>query len=385
MRKLKGFSFKGKRVLVRCDFNVPLSPKGDILDDFRIKETVPTIEYLVKKGAKVILMSHLGDPGGRILNDLKLDSIQDRLMEYLDLSVVKAQDCIGLDIEEWTRHMLPGEILLLENLRFHKGEKNADRNFARKLSRLGDIFVQDAFGTCHRPHASIALLPKILPSGMGFLLEKEINALSKLLKKIKRPLAAIVGGVKFSTKIGAIEYFCKKADFTLLGGHIANILLKARGIKMGSVLPNGMMIKDIKKTFLFKAEVRLPVDFSVAIPGQKKKVVRKVGGVQPKERAFDIGPQTIRNFSEIIKKAQTIFWNGPLGKIEEPGFDRGTKEIAKTIVKNKKAFEVVGGGDTVSAISKFNLRETFDHVSTGGGAMLDFLAGKRLPGLAVLE
>lgn len=379
MRKLKDLRLKSKRVLVRCDFNVPLK-KGKILDDYRIRMTIPTIEYLIKKKAKVILMSHLGRPEKRE-RKYSLRPVAKRLEDLLKRKVKFLKDCIGESVKKEIEKMKEGEIFLLENLRFHKEEEANSKNFAKKLALLGDIFIQDAFSCCHRYHASIVLLPKLLPSAAGFLLEKEISALSRLLKKIKRPLVAIIGGIKFLTKMGAIEYFCKEADFTLLGGHIANILLAAKGKKMGTLFPDGEQVREIKKTILFSAKVHLPKDF-VVWPSLK---IKKLGEIEKKERAFDIGPETIENFSKIIGKAKTIFWNGPMGVYEKTPFEKGTEKIARAIFENPTAFEVVGGGDTVSAISKFGFLKRYDHVSTGGGAMLDFLAKKSLPGLEALK
>ena len=311
MKTLKDFNVKNKRVLVRCDFNIPLDEKENIADDFRIKQTIPTIEYLLKNEAKVILMSHLA-------NNKSLFVIEERLEKYLGS-------------EEFT---------LLENLRFNKGEKENDDNFAKELAQLGDIYINDAFGVCNRKHASVVGVPKYLPSGAGFLLEKEIEVLSKVLKKPERPLVAIIGGNKIESKAKVIEQFLEKADYVLIGGRIAE------------------QIKD-KSNKLY-----IPVD---------------------SKNGFDIGPKTIKIFSEIIKKARTILWAGTLGKFEDSVYEQGTKKVAKLIVKNNQAFKIAGGGDTIFALTKFGLRDKFDHISTGGGAMLQFLSGEELPGLKALD
>lgn len=311
MKTLKDFNVKNKRVLVRCDFNIPLDEKENIADDFRIKQTIPTIEYLLKNEAKVILMSHLA-------NNKSLFVIEERLEKYLGS-------------EEFT---------LLENLRFNKGEKENDDNFAKELAQLGDIYINDAFGVCHRKHASVVGVPKYLPSGAGFLLEKEIEVLSKVLKNPERPLVVIIGGNKIESKAKVIEQFLEKADYVLIGGRIAE------------------QIKD-KSNKLY-----IPVD---------------------SKNGFDIGPKTIKIFSEIIKKARTILWAGPLGKFEDSVYEQGTKKVAKLIVKNNQAFKIAGGGDTIFALTKFGLRDKFDHISTGGGAMLQFLSGEELPGLKALD
>jgi len=346
MRTLKNFEVKDKRVLVRCDFNVPLNKEGNILDDFRIKQTLPTIEYLIEKGAKVILMSHLGRPEGKVVESLKLTPIQNRLMEYLDYNppatyISKAPDCVGEEIEKWSREMQPGEILLLENLRFYKEEEGNNEGFARKLAKLGDIYINDAFSVCHRNHASIVGIPKYLPSGAGFLLEKEVKVLSQIIKNPKRPLVVIIGGSKVEDKAKVAERFSEIANFLLLGNLIAEERIKE---------------KKSKKIFF-------PTD---------------------SKKNLDIGEKTIKIFKEKIFKARTIFWAGPLGKIEEKKYQKGTREIAKAII-DSGAFSVIGGGDTVEFVNKIGLIEKFSHVSVGGGAMLAFLVGEKLPGLEALR
>ena len=389
MKTLKDFNFKNKRVLVRCDFNVPLNEKGEVADDFRIKNSIPTIEYLIKKRAKVILMSHLGNPGGRVVEDLRLTPIQEKLMEYLDLSITKAPDCVGSEIKKWISQMKPGEILLLENLRFHKEEKENDKNFAKELAELGDIFINDAFSVCHRAHASVVGVPKYLPSGIGFLLEKEIKNLSKIIKKPKKPVVIIIGGAKISTKAKVIEDFFKKADHLLLGGKIANFILIQKGLLIGKI-PVALKTEEIiEKLELPNPKLHLPVDGIVSLRELKDKEnyikVKALGQIKRGEDIYDIGPDTLKLFSKIIKEAKTIFWSGPLGMFEERFFEKGTKEIAISIAENKKAFKVAGGGETVLAINRFGLLDKFDHISTGGGAMLEFLTEKRLPGLEVLK
>lgn len=310
MRTIKNFDFRNKRVFVRCDFNVPLDSKGEVIDDFRIRQTVPSLKYLQEKGAKLILASHRSD-------DQNLTSAWLRLKEYLDLK----------------------EAELLDNLRLNKGEEENDDNFTKELASRADIYINDAFGVCHRFHASVVGLPKYLPSGAGFLLEKEIKVLSQVLENPKRPLVVIVGGAKIESKAKVIDNFLDKADQILIGGKII------KGVKINS------------------PKLCLAVDDN---------------------KGLDIGPETIKIFSDIIKKAKTIVWAGPLGRFEDPLYQMGTKEISREIVKNKKAFKVAGGGDTTFALVKFGLRDKFDHVSTGGGAMLSFLSGERLPGLEVL-
>jgi len=346
MKTIKDFVIQNKRVLVRCDFNVPLSENGEILDDFRIKKTIPTIEYLIEKGAKIILMSHLGRPDGQAVEEFRLTPVQDKLMEYLDISITKSQDCIGPEIKKWTRSIQSGEVLLLENLRFHKEEEENDEDFAKELSELGDIYINDAFSASHRAHASIVGITKFLPSAAGLLLEKEISCLTKLSSNPVKPLVAIIGGKKVEDKSKAIDKISEVADF---------------------VLVSGLIKKEIdEKGFNFKYSYKIigPVD--------------EIGGGK------DVGPKTVRLFREKIMQAKTVFWNGPLGRIEEKEFAVGTEELAKAII-DSGAYSVVGGGETVEFTNQLGLGEKFSHVSTGGGAMLEFLSGEELPGIKVLE
>jgi len=346
MKTLRNFNFENKRVLVRCDFNVPLDERGQISDDFRIKKTVPTIKYLVSKGAKVILMSHLDDPGGKVVESLRLNKIQQKLREYLGLSVKKAEDCLGEEIEKLINDtMEQGEILLLENLRFHKEEEEGDLNFAKELSRLGDIYINDAFSACHRAHASIVSLPKYLPSGAGLLLEKEIEVLTNLMERPEKPLLAIVGGKKVETKVKLIDKISEISDFVLIGG----LIKKEIGEKK-------IKLKNPQK-------IINPVDDNLT---------------------FDIGPKTREYFKKKILKAKTIFWNGPLGMTEKEEFAKGSKEIAQAIIESG-AFSIIGGGETIEFINRIGLVDKFSHISTGGGAMLAFLAGEKLPGIEALR
>jgi len=387
MKTLKDFNVKNKRVLLRCDFNVPLDEKGNIRDAFRIEQTVPTIKHLIKNQAKVILMSHLDSPEGKVVESLRVTPIQKKLTEYLGLSVMKASDCIGKEIEQQTKDMKEGEVLLLENLRFYKEEENNDSKFAEELAKLGDFYINDAFGVSHREHASIVGVSKYLPSGAGFLLEKEVKILSNVLEKPRRPLVIIMGGVKISNKVKVIKQFLKKADHLLIGGKIANTILIVKGISIGRPWPSEEAVKEIEKFRLTSINFHLPVD-AIASPDKTGKIyIREsaLGKVRKDELVLDIGPETINMFSKIIKEAKMIVWSGPMGFFEEPLFERGTKEIAEKIARNYQAYKIVGGGDTLFALSKFGLREKIDHVSTGGGAMLHFLSGEKLPGLKALE
>jgi len=346
LRSIRDFNFSDKRVLVRCDFNVPLSQTGEILDDFRIKKTIPTIEYLIKKGARVILMSHLGRPEGRVVEGLRLVPVQDKLLEYLDSSVVKAPDCVGPEIEKWSKTMTPGEVLLLENLRFHREEKENDRNFAENLARTGDIYINEAFSVSHRNHASVVGLAKILPCGAGFQLEKEVEILGGLLENPEKPLVAIIGGKKVEDKAGVIGRISQVADFVLIGGLIEKAI-KEKNIRFNN----------------------------------PEKII---GPVDETGNGRDIGPQTVKLFSEKISQAKTVFWSGPLGIIEEEEFSSGSRGVAEAIIKSR-VFSAVGGGDTVEFVSRLGLTDKFSHLSLGGGAMLKFLSGEELPGLKALQ
>lgn len=422
MKTLKDFNYKGQKVLARCDFNVSFDSKGEIADDFRIRQTLPTIEYLIKNGAKVILMSHLGKGetksarknelrNGKILKakQSSLEPVAKRLTELLKKEIKFLDDCAGPKVEKETERMKEGEVILLENLRLHKGEKDNDGNFALKLAKLGDIYVNNAFSVCHRLHASVVGLPKYLPSAAGLLLEKEVKVLSKVMESPARPLVVIIGGVKISSKIGVIENFLKKADDILLGGEIANTILQAKGIIVGKPFPEPEVLEKIERIDLTSLKLHLPIDGVISLEdikiGLEEKYLRTsaIGTVKKEEKAYDIGPETIKLFSQIIEGPQTSFWkgplqylkkneatktilwSGPLGMFENEKFEKGTKEIARKIIANRQAFKVAGGGDTVSALNKFGLSDKFDHVSTGGGAMLEFWAGKKLPGLEALK
>jgi len=388
MKFLKDFNVKNKRVLVRCDFQIPLSEKGEILDDFKIKLTIPTIEYLKKKKAKIILMSHWQPEGKGEAQSLK--PIFFRLKELLGQELKFLDDCLGEKVKKEIEKMKMGEVLLLENLRFYKEEKENNLDFAQKLAKLGDIYINEAFSVCHRAHASIVGIPKYLPSAMGFLLEKEIKNLNKILKNPFHPLVVIIGGKKIETKIKVIENFLERADHLLLGGKIANTILGVKGIFKDGFLTEGIeekMFKKIESLDLTNPKLHLPLDVIVSLDETGLVYIRQAAPANFKkdEMILDIGPETINIFSKIIKQAKMILWNGPLGLFERKLFEKGTKEIAQAIVQNRSAFKVAGGGETVAALNKFGFFNNFDHVSTGGGAMLEFLAGEELPGIKALK
>jgi len=400
MRTLRDFNLKGKRVLVRCDFNVPLSEKGEILDDFRIKLTIPTIEYLIEKGAKVILISHL-----EVDKKIKsLRPIAKKLEEALKKRVypVKSSrsevfakgeqfnrvkflpDCIGKKIQKEVGKLKEGEILLLENLRFHKEEKENDENFAQELSRLADIFVNEAFSCSHRNHASIVGIPKFLPSVAGLLLEKEIKILSRVLENPEHPFVTIIGGIKPETKLKPALNLLQKADHLLFGSKIGEAILIGKKI----ILEREIRAEELaEKIDLTSPKIHLPIDGVIALKDLSEEYLRigAVGTLKKDEEIYDIGPETIKIFKEIIKGAKTILWNGPPGMHEDKRFEKGTKEILDAIVRNYSAFKIAGGGDTISVINKFGLFDKFDFISTGGGAMLEFIAGEKLPGIEALK
>lgn len=375
------FDFKNKKVLVRCDFQVPFNEIGEVADDFKIKEAIPTIEYLIKKGAKVILMSHWKPKGTTELRSLRPVAL--RIEELLGQKVQLVENYGDVKISP----LEPGQILLLENLRFHEEEELNEEKFAKQLSELGDIYINEAFGVDHRAHASLVGIPKYLPSGAGLLLEKEVKVLSRVLENPWRPLVVIIGGAKIADKIGVIEQFLEKADHLLLGGKIANTILQAKGIIVGKPILEQELLSKIEKIDPTNPRLHLPVDGVISLEDGKDEYLRVggVGSVRKEESVFDIGPETIKVFSEVVKSAKMILWAGPMGRFEEKQFEKGTKEIGQIVVRNHSAFKVAGGGDTNRALAQFNLADKFDHVSTGGGAMLEFLSGKKLPGIEALK
>jgi len=367
IKTLKDFSLKNKRVLVRVDFNVPLDEKGEILGDFRIQASLPTIEYLVREEVKVVLMSHLDRPGGKFVERLKMDKVQERLSEYLDLSITKSPAYYSKELENWTYKMSPGEILLLENLRFWPGEERNDEEFSRNLAKLGDIYINEAFASSHREHASIVGVPKFFQQkGIGLLFEKEIKALDRLLKKERKNFLVIVGGVKKS-KVEFLKTILNKVDLVLTGGLIARQLPKELRENPKIILPEDVVsCSDLERPNSIEIKPFKEVDEKEFIP--------------------DLGPKTIKRYQRYIQKAEKIFWVGPLGYYEVDLFCRGTKMIGESILKNKNALSVVGGGNLLLALKKLGLRNKgFSHLSTGGSALLEYVSGKELPGLKVLE
>jgi len=385
MKSLADFSFQNKRVIVRCDFNVPIK-NGEVSDDFRIKEVILTINHLIENEAKVILISHFGQPKEKD-NKYSLKPIGLKLEKLLDKNVKFLDDCKGSKIEKEIEKMKAGQIVLLENLRFYPGEKENDLKFAKALAKLGDIYISEAFSVAHRNHASIATLPKLIPSGIGFLFGREITALTKVRENPDRPLVVIIGGIKISSKIKVIEKFLSKADHLLLGGKIANIILRVKGICLGKPWPEEDVIKIIEKLKLTDTKIHLPVDVVVSPNESGEVYIRETGpgSVRKEEAIFDIGPETIGTFKKIIEEGKTIIWSGALGLAENEKFRQGTKSIAEAIARNHGAFKVAGGGDTTKLLNQFGLSEGFSYISTGGGAMLNYLIGEKMPGIEALK
>ena len=384
---------KGKRVLVRVDFNVPQDDKLNITDDTRIKAAIPTIKYLSDKGSKVILVSHLGRPKNGPEDKFRMEPVAKRLSELFGKQVQYVKDCIGSEVEKSVSELKEGDVLLLENVRFYKEEEKNDPEFAKKLASLAEIYVDDAFGTAHRAHASTEGVTKYLKGYAGFLMEKEIKFLGKLINDPDHPFVAILGGAKISGKIDVIQNLLPRVDTLIVGGGMSYTFFKARNVSVGNSLVEEDKIpvaKEVLKTAIdLNKTVMLPIDHIVADkfdPNANTQLVTR-GGIPDGWQGMDIGPDTITKFSHAIKKAKTIFWNGPMGVFEFDKFEHGTFAIAEMIAEatEKGAISVIGGGDSVAAIEKAGLADKISHISTGGGASLEFVEGKVLPGIACLQ
>jgi len=385
-KSVKDIDVAGKRVLMRVDFNVPLAEDGSILDDRRIRAAVPTIEYLLDKGAKLILVSHLGRPKGYD-PAFKMDNVARRLSEILGKPVLKLDSCVGPEVKEAVDKMKPGDIIMLENVRFYDGETKNDPEFARQLAELADIYVNDAFGTAHRAHASTVGVAQYLPAVAGFLMKKELEFLGKVISAPDKPFVVILGGAKVSDKIGVIDNLLDKADTLLIGGGMLFTFLKAKGYEIGKSLLDAEHL-DYAKNVLEKAgdKIVLAEDVVVAdkiAPDASYKVV-PVDSIPPDWIGVDIGPKSVETFAKYIKEAKTIFWNGPMGIYEIGIFAEGTKGVAKAVAESP-ALSIVGGGDIAAALEELSYADKISHISTGGGASLEFIEGKELPGVAVLQ
>lgn len=377
----------GRRVLVRVDFNVPLDPHGHILDDRRIREALPTLRYLIAHGARVILASHLGRPGGKPNPKYSLRPVAERLEQLLGQPVRFVPEAVGPVAEAVVQQLQPGQVALLENLRFYPGEEANDPAFAAQLARLADLYVDDAFGAAHRAHASTVGVTRSLPAVSGFLMQKELQALGTALEAPRRPLVAIIGGAKISSKIGVLNNLLPRVDRLLVGGGMANTFLKAKGYEVGRSLVEVDQIPTAQQIMAAAGDkLVLPVDVVLAAEPDPDALplVAPVDQVPPDQMILDIGPKTVEEFARIIQGAGTVIWNGPLGMAELPPFAEGTLGVARALAQSR-AFSIVGGGDLVGVLDQLGLADQMSHVSTGGGASLEFLEGKVLPGVAALE
>jgi len=382
---VRDVDLEGKRVLARVDFNVPLQ-NGHITDDTRIRAALPTIRYILEHGAALILCSHLGRPKGKPVPELRMDPVAERLRELLGQPVKKAGDCIGPEVRAAAAALKPGDVLLLENTRFHPEEKADDPEFARKIAALADIFVNDAFGAAHRAHATTEGVTHYLPSVAGFLMEKELEFLGQVTENPEHPFVAILGGAKISDKIKVIESLLAKCDRLIIGGGMANTFFKALGYDMADSLVEDNAV-DTARALLKQAgsQIVLPVDVVVAdaFDNNAQKQTVAPNAVPSGWRVLDVGPKTLATYESALSDAKTVVWNGPLGVFEMPAFATGTFEMAKLLAK-LDAVTVIGGGDSAAAVKQAGLTDKMTHVSTGGGASLELLEGKVLPGVAAL-
>lgn len=388
-KTLSDIQVKGKKVLMRVDFNVPLDEKKAITDDTRIVAALPSIKYILDNGGKLVIMSHLGRPKGEIKPEFSLRPVADRLSTLLGKSVLMMDDCVGEDVEDAVGGMKEGDVILLENLRFHKEEKKNDPGFAKQLSSLGEVFVEDAFGTCHRAHASTVGVTEHLPSVAGFLVQKEIEYFEKVTKSPDRPFCLILGGAKVADKIPVIENMLEKIDFLLIGGAMAYTFLKTRMKGVGNSRVEDDMLDTVNMIFEKASQknvsIFLPKDHVVAREMSEKAKRKTVKEHIPDGWiGLDIGPETVKSYREVLQESKTIAWNGPMGLFEMRPFMAGTKELAKTVAK-LDATTVIGGGDTAAAVNLLKLGDKMSHISTGGGASLEYLEGKELPGIAALQ
>ena len=389
-KTISELDISGRRVFIRVDFNVPLTPAGGVADDTRVRESLPTIKYAIEQGARVVLASHLGRPKGRPDPKYSMLPVGERLAEHLGTDVVLTDEPVGDGARKVVGDLKAGKVALLENLRFSAAEEANDDTFAKGLASYADVYINDAFGTAHRAHASTVGMTKFVAAkGMGFLMEREVKFLGKLMGDVDRPFVAIIGGAKVSDKIGVLENLLSRVNQILIGGAMANTFLKAKGGRMGRSLVEEDKLA-LARSFLKKAEeagvdVLLPRD-AIAAPGIKSDAGKIVQASQIPEdlAALDIGPETARGFADAISRAKTIFWNGPMGVFESEPFAAGTLAVARAVAASS-ALSVVGGGDSVAAVQKSGVADKISHISTGGGASLEFLEGKKLPGLAALE
>ena len=388
-QSVRDIEVAGKRVLMRVDFNVPFGRDGRIADDSRIAAALPTVRYLLERNAALILCSHLGRPDGKVVESLRLTPVADRLARLLGKNVQTAPDCVGPQAEAAAHALQPGEVLLLENLRFHVEEEKNNANFARALASLADVYVNDAFGTAHRAHASTAGVAAYLPAVAGFLMLKEIEELGNVLNNPERPMAAIIGGAKISSKLGVLQNLLQRVDCLLLGGGMASTFIKARGMEVGDSLIEEDMLSTARD-LMYQAERRgvpllLPTDAVVAdgFDAEAGYQTVPVSSIPMGWRVMDVGPDSISHFCDALEDCKTVFWNGPLGVAEFPAFARGSEALARALAE-MDARVVIGGGETGALVEQMGLHDRYTHVSTGGGASLEFIEGKTLPGVEAL-
>lgn len=388
-KTMKDMQLKGKRVFCRVDFNVPMED-GKVTDDTRIRAALPTINYLVEHGAKVILASHLGRPKGEVHEDMRLTAVGEQLAEIIGKPVTKLDESIGEEVLHTISQMQEGDIVLLENVRFHAGEQKNDPQLAKQFAELADIFVNDAFGTAHRAHASTAGIGEYIPSASGFLLEEELKILGDALSNPERPFTAIIGGAKVADKIGVIDHLLDIVDNILIGGGLSYTFTRAQGYETGNSLVEEDKI-ELAKSFMEKAKAKnvnmyVPVDAVIAkeFSADSETDTVSVDAIPTGWMGLDIGPETAKTYADIIKSSDLVIWNGPMGVFEMEPFENGTKQVALAVAETA-GYTIIGGGDSAAAVEKFKLGEQMDHVSTGGGASLEFMEGKTLPGVAALD
>lgn len=384
LRDIKELQLYNKRVLVRVDYNVPTDKDGEILDDFRILKTLPTLNYLIEEKAKLILISHIGRPSEG--EKISLYKVGEALRKLLGKDIIFVKDCVGQAAKKAVSNMKPSEVVLLENVRFHSGEVENNDDFARELASLGEFYVNDAFSITHRKHASVVGIPKFLPSAAGLLLKEELTTLDSVLDTPKRPLVAALGGAKLETKLPCILRLLEKADHLLIGGMLAPVILAIKKISLSSTHFDKDLEERVSRIQLTNPKLHMPIDALVGLKDHDQDYLRQsaVGKIRSEEQMFDIGPETVRIFSDVIQEAGTIIWNGPLGYTEDERFANGSLSLANAILRNP-AFSVIGGGDTVAFLAKNGLRDQFGYVSTGGGAMLEYLGGEEMPGLRAIQ
>ncbi len=388
-QSVRDIDVAGKRVLMRVDFNVPFGRDGKIADDSRISAALPTVNYLLEHGASVILCSHLGRPDGRVVESMRLTPVADRLAKLLGKDVQTAPDCVGPQAEAGASALSAGDVLLLENLRFHAEEEKNDPGFAKSLASLADVYVNDAFGTAHRAHASTAGVAAYLPAVAGFLMLKEVEELGNVLGKPERPMAAIIGGAKISSKLGVVKNLLQSVDCLMLGGGMASTFIKARGMEVGDSLIEEDMLTTARD-LMYEAERKgvpllLPIDavISDAFDANAAYQTVPVSSIPIGWRVMDVGPDSVATFRDALEDCATVFWNGPLGVAEFPAFAKGSEAMAQALA-DLDARVVIGGGETAALVEQMSLHERFTHVSTGGGASLEFIEGKSLPGVEAL-